>query len=347
MKSIKKLSPRIIGIITGILMLLALSVPAFAAGSLTITVKAVDEDSEPMAGVVFEIRGTGDSEGTSFGPETSGTDGLAVFDELPQNGAFEITVKSVPESYAYTGDSCSLKIENGSLYHVIDGELAPYDNQNPEEFVIRSSPMLTFDVPIVIKTKQTGEKAPGKSSFKIKMSTLSPSNVSLVEAASIKILNDTIETNGVGEFKGVLKFSIPELLYARINDGFLISEVDEKADGWTYSTQNYYIRPQYAIANSLDNAADGLPVEITAITLDENGEPIFGEDEEQLENAVFENSYNKANDPTPPTPPANTKNDDNTAKSPKTGDRSITVCAVMLFAGICLAGISVILKKKV
>ena len=90
-----------------------------------------------------------------------------------------------------------------------------------------------------------------------------------------------------------------------------------------------------------------MPVEITAITLDENGEPIFGEDEEQLENAVFENSYNKANDPTPPTPPANTKNDDNTAKSPKTGDRSITVCAVMLFAGICLAGISVILKKKV
>ena len=88
MKSIKKLSPRIIGIITGILMLLALSVPAFAAGSLTITVKAVDEASEPMAGVVFEIRGTGDSEGTSFGPETSGTDGLAVFDELPQNGAF-------------------------------------------------------------------------------------------------------------------------------------------------------------------------------------------------------------------------------------------------------------------
>lgn len=42
MKSIKKLSPRIIGIITGILMLLALSVPAFAADSLTITVKAVD-----------------------------------------------------------------------------------------------------------------------------------------------------------------------------------------------------------------------------------------------------------------------------------------------------------------
>lgn len=71
MKSIKKLSPRIIGIITGILMLLALSVPAFAAGSLTITVKAVDEASEPMAGVVFEIRGTGDSEGTSFGPETA------------------------------------------------------------------------------------------------------------------------------------------------------------------------------------------------------------------------------------------------------------------------------------
>lgn len=98
MKSIKKLSPRIIGIITGILMLLALSVPAFAAGSLTITVKAVDEASEPMAGVVFEIRGTGDSEGTSFGPETSGTDGLAVFDELPQNGAFEITVKAFPRA---------------------------------------------------------------------------------------------------------------------------------------------------------------------------------------------------------------------------------------------------------
>lgn len=164
---------------------------------------------------------------------------------------------------------------------------------------------------------------------------------------AIKILNDTVETNGVGEFKGVLKFSIPELLYARINDGFLISEVDEKADGWTYSTQNYYIIPQYAIANSLDNASDGLLVDIRAINLDENGEPIFGEDEEQLENAVFENSYNKANDPTPPTPPANTKNDDNIAKSPKTGDRGITVCAVMLFAGICLAGISVILKKKV
>ena len=193
MKSIKKLSPRIIGIITGILMLLALSVPAFAADSLTITVKAVDEASEPMTGVVFEIRGTGDSEGTSFGPETSGTYGLAVFDELPQNGAFEITVKSVPEGYAYTGDSCSLKIENGSLYHVIDGELAPYDNQNPEEFVIRSSPMLTFDVPIVIKTKQTGEKAPGKASFKIKMSTLSPSNVSVVEAASIKILRRIVK----------------------------------------------------------------------------------------------------------------------------------------------------------
>lgn len=221
--------------------------------------------------------------------------------------------------------------------------MAPYDNQNPEEFVIHSSPMLTFDVPIVIKTKQTGEKAPGKASFKIKMSTLSPSNVSLVEAASIKILNDTVETNGVGEFKGVLKFSIPELLYARINDGFLISEVDEKADGWTYSTQNYYIIPQYG----LDNASDGLLVDIRAINLDENGEPIFGENEEQLENAVFENSYNKANDPTPSTPPANTKNDGNTAKSPKTGDRGITVCAVMLFAGICLAGISVILKKKV
>lgn len=54
MKSIKKLSPRIIGIITGILMLLALSVPAFAAGSPTVTVKAVDEDSEPMAGVVLK-----------------------------------------------------------------------------------------------------------------------------------------------------------------------------------------------------------------------------------------------------------------------------------------------------
>ena len=207
--------------------------------------------------------------------------------------------------------------------------------------------MLTFDVPIVIKTKQTGEKAPGKASFKIKMSTLSPSNVSLVEAASIKILNDTIETNGVGEFKGVLKFSIPELKYNYIGDGFLISEVDEKADGWTYSTQNYYIIPHYAIANSLDNASDGLNVDIAAITLDENGVPIFGEELVPLESATFENSYNKANDPTPPTPPANTKNDGNIAKSPKTGDRGITVCAVMLFAGICLAGISVILKKKV
>lgn len=342
MKGLKKFPLRLLGAVISGLLIIGAVFPAFAAADVSIAVKAVDEDENPVAGALFEMIGTGDSEGTNFSSTLSGQDGISTFSNLPENGTFKIVQKSAPERYTfYRENERYFKIVNGVVKILNYGdEEENYSNAQPAEWMNSDYYPLTYTIPVVIETKQTGEKAPGKQTFKIQFA-----DSSIVENNFIRIINDTVETNGVGKFTGEFKFTIPSSHWVRLSDsGAFISQVDEKADGWTYSSSKYHIMLyRFDIISSGDNDSQ-VSVDIHPV-VEGNGEGF--ELGERVEAAAFVNSYNKVKDPDPiVTPPTTKTEENNQTKSPQTGCRTAEVYFAVLFAAVGALGALAILKRR-
>lgn len=274
-----------------------------------IPVKKTDAEGNPLSGAVFALTGTGNYIDKNF-TAVSGQDGIATFD-VPE-GFYTLTEETAPDGYIKSDDSYEIAVWGGKAYFYTEGSAqTEYTDYEQVIFVNEKEPEVILSVPFVKEVVQTGTKAPGKATFRFEI--VSDRNT---ENAGIRIISDTVTTDGKGEVKGELKFAVPAGKLEFLAGGFYIREVQENADGWTYSKAVYLVMPYLQ------------DEELTAVN-------VFGffEAEEDPEGGYristqiplnelrFVNSYNKAEEPVKST------------NTPVTGDHTNPAFWMLLFVG--------------
>ena len=103
----------------------------------------------------------------------------------------------------------------------------------------------TIDLPVSIAVKLTGDKKPGKETFKFEIYDLG------VEDAAFEIVNDTVvlenlefDENGVAFIGGMLKIKVTgEDQLFNLTEGFKVRMVKGTAKGWTYASEQWCVNP--------------------------------------------------------------------------------------------------------
>lgn len=297
------------------------AIPSVAATALSLKVKAVNENNEPLKGAKFVIRGTGDSQGTDCNAVT-GEDGIAEFIGIAENGNFEVYQETAPNGYLPCENTVNITIQNGVIYIAVDNEFAMYDN-TPIIFTDKLIKYETVTVPIFVEVKQTGEKTPPKETFKFKVDVRDAA-----DNVDIKMEKNTVETNGKGTYRGEIKFSVPENILAVLTDGFVIYQESGNSEGWTYSKE------KYTAFLEIDYSTDNPTTSVTRFAKFSTDSSVQGDD---LDKAVFVNSYNKANQQIIK---------DAEIKSPKTGENYVIIGIVFSALIVsCLSATAFVLNK--
>ena len=170
---------------------------------------------------------------------------------------------------------------------------------------------IRIEVPFKLNVKKTGEKDPGKETFKFVVERFgAPVDVVLVQ--------DTIETNGEKTYDGKFIFTIRANQAGNLSEGFVIRQVKGNAKGWTYDETKFYAVPIFVDSHT----------NITGwsfLKYDENAELDYNN---TIEKIGFTNSYN--------------------AKSPKTGDSSMAGLwiALLFVSGAAMTGTVVYSRKR-
>ncbi len=135
---------------------------------------------------------------------------------------------------------------------------------DPQEPVFpEQQPTQEWSIPITKVVEQTGEIAPGKEQFRFELVTTGDDD----EWVSLEwtMVNDAIDTNGVGTFEGSLVFqaSAEQLVQ---QESFFVRERNDYAEGWTYSTDVWRVSPQLEL--DPDSAAAQVRWRIQKVTAD-------------------------------------------------------------------------------
>ena len=181
---------------------------------------------------------------------------------------------------------------------------------------------IRIEVPFKLNVKKTGEKDPGKETFKFVVERFgAPVDVVLVQ--------DTIETNGEKTYEGKFIFTIGANQAGNLSEGFVIRQVKGNAEGWTYDETKFYAIPIFA--DTYTNVAGW-----RFLKYDENAELDYNN---PIEEISFTNSYNAKKPVTPPAPQPG---------SPETGDSSMTGLwiALLFVSGAALTGTTLYFRKK-
>ena len=185
---------------------------------------------------------------------------------------------------------------------------------------------IRIEVPFKLTVKKTGEKDPGKETFKFVVERFgAPVDVVLVQ--------DTIETNGEKTYEGKFIFTIGANQAHNLSEGFVIRQVKGNAEGWTYDETKFYAMPMFA--DTYTNVAGW-----RFLKYDENAEL---DSNNPIEEIGFTNSYNARNPVVPPTP-----QESESPKSPKVGDSSMAGLwiALLFVSGAAMTGIVVYSRKR-
>lgn len=166
----------------------------------------------------------------------------------------------------------------------------------------------TVEVPIVKSVSQTGNVAPGEESFSFEiLDVLNPETTAF---PSIEYTAE-IATNGVGDYEGKLIVTGP---VSEIDDffsmGFFVAEVNDGAEGWTYSDNLWHVRIGPSIA-SLDDSFDSEVIaEIYPATFDADSKEYNVDYQNPASYMAFENSFAAFEEvPVPPSKPEAPKKD--------------------------------------
>lgn len=182
---------------------------------------------------------------------------------------------------------------------------------------------IRIEVPFKLNVKKTGEKNPGKETFKFAVERFgAPVEYVLVQ--------DTVETNGEKTYDGKFIFTIRANQAGNLSEGFVIRQVKGDAEGWTYDETKFYARPIFA--DSYSNVAGW-----SFLKYDENAELDYNNPTEEI---GFTNSYNAMNPVTPPSPQNN--------ESPKTGNGSMIGLwfALLFVSGAAMTGTVMYSRKR-
>ena len=173
---------------------------------------------------------------------------------------------------------------------------------------------IRIEVPFKLTVKKTGEMDPGKETFKFVLERFGATT-------EYTVVQDTVETEGEKIYDCKFIFTIKADQVGNLSEGFVIRQVKENAEGWTYDETKFYAIPMFV--DTYTNVAGW-----SFLKYDENAELDYNN---PIEEIGFTNSYN-AKKPEPP----------------KTGDGSITVLwiALLLVSAVSLTGITLYSRKK-
>ena len=173
---------------------------------------------------------------------------------------------------------------------------------------------IRIEVPFKLTVKKTGEMDPGKETFKFVLERFGATT-------EYTVVQDTVETEGEKIYDCKFIFTIKADQAGNLSEGFVIRQVKENAEGWTYDETKFYAIPMFV--DTYTNVAGW-----SFFKYDENAELDYNN---PIEEIGFTNSYN-AKKPEPP----------------KTGDGSITVLwiALLLVSAVSLTGLTLYSRKK-
>lgn len=182
---------------------------------------------------------------------------------------------------------------------------------------------IRIEVPFKLNVKKTGEKDPGKETFKFALERFGATT-------EYTVVQDTVETNGEKTYDGKFIFTIRANQAGNLSEGFVIRQVKGDAEGWTYDETKFYAIPTFA--DSYSNGAAW-----SFLKYDENAELDYNN---PIEEIGFTNSYNARNPVTPPSPQNN--------ESPKTGNGSMIGLwfAILFVSGAAMTGTVMYSRKR-
>lgn len=200
-------------------------------------------------------------------------------------------------------------------------------------------PTVRVEIPYKLEVKKTGEKDPGKETFKFVIENFgAPSNPTLVQ--------DTLETDGEKVYDGSFVFTIKKRAAGNLSEGFKFRQVKGNAEGWTYDEKVYYAIPMFV--DSYEQV-----VGWTFFTLKEDG---TWDESSEVRELTFVNSYNAKNPPAPPVIPDPPKppvipdppKQPEENKSPQTGEsrKMAPWLALLLLFGAAATGTALYSRKK-
>lgn len=182
---------------------------------------------------------------------------------------------------------------------------------------------IRIEVPFKLNVKKTGEKDPGKETFKFVVERFgAPVEYVLVQ--------DTVETEGEKTYDGKFVFTISANQVHNLSEGFVIRQVKGNAEGWTYDETKFYAMPMFA--DTYKNVAGW-----RFLKYGENAEFDYNN---PIEEIGFTNSYNAKKPVTPPAPQK--------TESPKTGDSNMVGLwiALLFVSAASLTGTTLYSRKK-
>ena len=237
-----------------------------------------------------------------------------------------------PDGHAHT---CSCNAEH---HDAVQAHTPDHDGGATYDYAVKCSvcnyviePQLEagnirIEVPFKLNVKKTGEKDPGKETFKFAVERFgAPVEYVLVQ--------DTVETNGEKTYDGKFIFTIRANQAGNLSEGFVIRQVKGNAEGWTYDETKFYAIPTFA--DSYSNVTGW-----RFLKYDENAELDYNN---PIEEISFTNSYNAKKPVTPPAPQPTPQ-----PETPDTGDSSMTVLwiALLFVSGATLMGTTLYSRKK-
>lgn len=182
---------------------------------------------------------------------------------------------------------------------------------------------IRIEVPFKLNVKKTGEKDPGKETFKFVVERFGA-------PVEYTVVQDTVETEGEKTYDGKFVFTISANQVHNLSEGFVIRQVKGNAEGWTYDETKFYAMPMFA--DTYTNVAGW-----RFLKYDENAEFDYNN---PIEEIGFTNSYNAKKPVTPPAPQK--------TESPKTGDSNMAGLwiALLFVSAASLTGITLYSRKK-
>ena len=241
--------------------------------------------------------------------------------ELYANGQPTGKILTLTKAGNWTGkfENLDIKDKDGKVitYTVVEAnvpkDFTSIDGTKENNYTVTNIHDYEIEIPFTkVVKKAPGSNNPGKATFTFVAYYMDANN------APVNVGIATIETNGVGTYKGLIKVQIPADL---VNDDVFelkLAEVKGTDTSWTYSDAVYDVR--------ISNIAGDKPTVMI--------------NKGQVENtaAIFTNKYSYTY--TPPRPRPNPK----PVPSAKTGDMGIALYA--LTSLLSLSGTALVIKKR-
>ena len=182
---------------------------------------------------------------------------------------------------------------------------------------------IRIEVPFKLTVKKTGEMDPGKETFKFVLERFGA-------ATEYTVVQDTVETEGEKIYDCKFIFTIKADQAGNLSEGFVIRQVKENAEGWTYDETKFYAIPMFV--DTYTNVAGW-----SFLKYEENSELDYNN---PIEEIGFTNSYNAKKPVTPPAPQK--------PESPKTGDSNMAGLwiALLFVSAASLTGTTLYSRKK-